>query len=338
MKTHEKINFSIIILSIVLLISLLNSCTENEWEKKEKEEMQRIDYYLSQLRTRLTPDQQIIEVKVNELDAKMYIVKLAEENPDGISPQTNDFMILSYSGRNINEEIRETTYSSESQYWYEYKNNPYYFRNYLFVPKKIPFGKSFPGINIGLSRIKEGDSCIFIIPSKLAFYDKDFTTLVYYIKLHKVIRNIKEYDSLQMVFFKDSLKINSSNFILSDNVFYKEIVYGDSTQNLLDADSVVIQMTASYMQDNELIDFINNKEITLPLGSTKNYWIDKEIPVTTGLASVLDTLKIGTKAIVLVPYNKAYGENGLFSYLGFLIVPQYTSIVYNLNVKNKVKK
>ena len=49
----------------------------------------------------------------------------------------------------------------------------------------------------------------------------------------------------------------------------------------------------------------------------------------------MDTLRIGTQALLIVPYNKAYGESGLFSYLGFLIVPPYTSIIYDIEVRGK---
>lgn len=335
MKTNlQKLNFFILVLSMIVL----SACTENEWEKKEREEMKRIEYFLNQLKNRLTPDQEIIEIPVKELDSKMYMVILSQGNIDGESPLANDYMILDFSGRNIDEQIRETTYKTEAQYWSDYVNNQYYFRNYLFVPKKIPYGKSFPGINIGLSRMKEGDSCLFVIPSKLAFYDNNFTTLVYYIKLKKVIKNVKEYDSLQILYFRNFLGLDSSHYLSGDGLFYRELVSvdpDDENLKLINADSVIMKLTASYLQENILINFIDNKTITLPLNSTKNFMIDKEIPVTTGLASVMDTLRIGTKSIILVPYSKAYGESGLFSYLGFLIVPPYTSIIYDVEVIGK---
>jgi len=328
-----------LILYLFLISFVFNSCMENELEKKEKEEMQRIENYINQLRSKLSPEQEIIEIKVNEFDTKMYMVKLDEENPDGNFPELNNYIIVDFSGRDIYEEIRETTYQTEAQYWNNFIKNPYYFRNYLFVPKKIPFGKSFPGINIGLSRMKEGDSCLFIIPSKLAINDyNSFTTLVYYIKLIKVIKDVKAYDSLQLSYFKNLLEIDSSNYISSMGIFYKEVVSVnpfDENLKLKNADSVIIKMNASYLQENKLISFINNKEVTLPLNSTKNYIIDKEIPVTSGLASAMDTLRIGTQALLIVPYNKAYGESGLFSYLGFLIVPPYTSIIYDIEVRGK---
>lgn len=335
MKTFiEKLIYFI----VLVLVVTLSSCIENDWEKKEKEEMRRIDDFINQLKTKLTPDQEIIEIPVNEFDTKMYMVKLAQENVDGESPIANDYIILDFSGRNIDEQIRETTYKTEAQYWSDYVNNQYYFRNYLFVPKKIPYGKSFPGINIGLSRMKEGDSCLFVIPSKLAFYDNNFTTLVYYIKLKKVIKNVKAYDSLQILYFRNSLGIDSSHYLAGDGLFYKELVSvepDNENLKLINADSVIMKLTASYLQEHTLINFIDNETITLPISSTKNFMIDKEIPVTTGLASVMDTLRIGTKSIILVPYSKAYGESGLFSYLGFLIVPPYTSIIYDVEVIGK---
>ncbi len=59
------------------------------------------------------------------------------------------------------------------------------------------------------------------------------------------------------------------------------------------------------------------------------------------LRSSLDTLRLGCTATFVLPWEKAFGDKGLInSQYGYIIVPKYQTVVYNIeavDLKSKVK-
>ena len=122
-------------------------------------------------------------------------------------------------------------------------------------------------------------------------------------------------------------------------IFYWENNRGNDAIEIDASDSLIIRFRASFFQENDLIVFDSNWEsatgLAIPASKVKldNYTPEGFAPFTKGFAAAIDTMVVGTKATMIVPYPQGYGVNGLiFLAPQYTIVPPYSSLVYDIEV------
>jgi FKBP-type peptidyl-prolyl cis-trans isomerase len=316
----------------LLMLFLLTGCLKNDWEEREKEEADKLEKYIENLRS------QGLNIETREVSGyNMYYLLLGSDPEQGLTPQMNDYVIIDYIRRDLDGNVLFTNVGSQADNWSAYNNYPETYSLYLFEPLKMIFGYNTPGFNYGMSLMEEGDTAKFFVPSTLAYVD--FVTIVDEIILYRIITSITAYDSLQVAGYRAENGIDSSMYLADAGIFYRETMTGNDTTEISTNDSLIIRFKASYLQENNLIVFDSNWQsatgITIPASKIKaeGYIPPGFTPVTKGFAAAIDTFAVGTQATMVVPYQKGYGTSGLsYSAPQYPIVPPYSSLVYEVEV------
>lgn len=327
------------IISGFIAITMFSGCAlNNDWEEKEKEEITRLEQHIARLRSQgaIIDDKEIGTYT-------WYYQDLGYFTTPGISPVRDNYIIIDYVEKNLIGDILYTNVDSLASKWSLYNENKDYYSYYLFVPKKIIFGYGPPGYTAGVTLMKEGQKARFYIPSGLAWVDH--VSIIDEVKLYKVITDIADYDSMQVDWFLTEYEFDELTYIIDAGIYYKEIVPGDTSIDIAANDSLKVKMVAYYLQENSLIKFdsiwgtVVSDVVVIPSTKSKvESFVPKGLaPLTKGFAAAMDTVAIGTEAVILVPYNKGYANSGLVhALLGYPVVPPYSSLVYKLKVMGKI--
>jgi FKBP-type peptidyl-prolyl cis-trans isomerase len=312
----------------VILITgfMMGSCKIDEWEEEKKQEKIDRDAYIKSL-----------EDDGYTVIAEDGIYYAVVTEGTGISPTENNYVIINFTGRRTDNIILETTDASLANDFDPYQ----YYDHYVFGPKKIYLGYSIAGFIIGVKKMKEGGRSIIIIPSELGYWRNEYITVIYDTELLKVIEDPFEFDSLQVTFYMENE--------MNDPVLYKDVYYSEE-QPLIDyadsitideGDTVSVRFNSYYILEDTLILFDSNFKDNDPL--TFKYSVtatapEEYLPFTEGFLAALDTMYIGTEAKVLVPYEQGYEEIGYRHPLyNYIIVPELTSLVYDILVEDVIK-
>ena len=322
-KMKKPINRLLIIL-VILSNIIASSCLKDEFEEKEKQENSEIEAHLQSLRN---DGHTIIE------EDGIYYVIITEGT--GNSPAITDYVAIDFTGRKTDNTIIETTDSNLIDEWINYQN----LEHYVFGPKKIYLGYSIEGFIIGMTKMKEGGRNIIIIPSELAY--RDYITLIYDVELLRVISDPAAYDSIQLAYFLEEQGVDTTSKV--NNVFYnvEESMGVNDSKTVEPNDSVYVVFDSYYLIENKLILFESNRTYDSPLQfkySESATAPEGYLPFTEGFLAALDTMYVGTQARAIVPYDYGYKETGYrHSFYGYIIVPAYTTLVYDIEMENIIE-
>jgi len=317
-----RINSTIRVIAILALVAVLaGGCLKNEWEEKEQHEQKLIDTYLNA--NGITEDQ--------KTEGGIYF--LEQVTGTGVTPLKDNFVIINYTGRFLEDgSIHETSYDSLKDDW----TNADTYKHFVYGPLKFQYGYSIAGINEGLSLMKEGGKARLVIPSDMAFYD--FNPLVYDVELLKVIRNPIAYEDSVLNIYLTEKGFDST--MLYQDIYFKESLTPDpaDTRTVEQGDTILFRFSGRLVdgygitiQDNRVFD--DNLEDTNPV---KYVYGKSDIPLAmlafpAGLKAALDTMRKGTHALAVIPYDQAFGKDGLFgATYGYTIVPRYQTVVYDI--------
>ncbi len=259
----------------------------------------------------------------------------------------DDFVVINYTGRYIeNNRIHETSYDSLKSEWDNAENYAYF----VYGPLKFEYGFSITGINEGLALMKEGGKAELLIPSDKAFYD--FNPMVYEIDLLKVITDAPHEDSLVMEKYLTQIGWDTTNYYKETGVYVEETYVADpnDTHYFQSGDTLYFKYEGklldgygSTVADERVFDsnMENDKTVKYVHGQQSYEKGSFMLGFPQALRSSLDTLRLGCRATFVLPSVKAYGDKGLInSQYGYIIVPKYQTVVYNIeavDLKSKVK-
>jgi FKBP-type peptidyl-prolyl cis-trans isomerase len=315
------------LLFTVLLIFAVSGCVTNDWAEKEQNEKDLIAAYVKN--NGITEEQ--------KTQNGIYFIEKVQGT--GLSPKKDDFVVINYTGRYIDDNrIHETSFDSLKGEW----DNAATYKYFVYGPLKFEYGFSIAGINEGLSLMKEGGKAQLLIPSDKAFFD--FKPMIYDIELLKVITDPAHDDSLVMEKYLNQIGWDSAGtYYEKTGVFVKETHVEDPNDNhyfqakdtiffkytgkLLDSYGPVIteRVFDSNMQNSETVKFVHGQQ-NYEKGSFM-------LGFPSSLRSSLDTLRFKSKATFVLPSVKAFGDKGLInSQYGYIIVPRFQTVVYDIEV------
>lgn len=319
---------------LIVLIFGLSSCLKDDLKKKHNDEISKIDNYVDQLRNEYGAEN-VKEFTITGYEDKVYYVVLSSSSVSGTSPQAGYYMIIKHVQSYLDGGVYATNVQSYAGDWDNYQTYKDSWDHYLFKPLKMPTSTSSIGLNAGLTRIHKGDSALFVVPSQLAYADADFTTIVYNIKLDDVIPDITEYDSLQVDYFWQLYDLDS----LNTGIYYKAVgtVPSDPSSIIQDSDSIYVNFSSYYLQEEKLELFDSTEtNVLIPRSQLTSYTVEGLLPFTKGFSSALDTMRIGSEALVMVPYVNGFGANGYrHDEYDYIIIPAYTSLFYKIRVVSR---
>lgn len=314
--------------TIISVSVLLNTgCVNDDLKKMEEREQEIINRYLNE--NNISPE--------TKTEGGIYYIE--EIAGAGLSPVRDNYIVISYVGRNLEDgTIRETNYDSLKDEW----SISSQLENFLYGPSYILYGYSMPGINEAFSLMKEGGKATVILPSDKANYD--YRPLVYELELIKVIRDIERYsDSVLNIYSSkyytaeeqmDTLGIWTKVLAApaSSNLFESgDTMYFNFTGRLIDGfgDSVVADRVFDSNTGLDPVRYVFG-QTRLARGSMFN-----QNNLTKGLKQAVDSLDItnGMKFSVLLKHDQAFGKAGLLHPTDkYIMMPAYQNVEYTIEV------
>jgi len=149
--------------------------------------------------------------------------------------------------------------------------------------------------------------------------------------------NAKKQEKINRDAYIQSLENDGYTVVEEDGIYYDEELrlpdYADSISIEPD-DSVYIRFSSYYVLEDTLILFESNASNDEPL----KFEYSDTTNAPEGFLTALDTMYTGTIAKVLTPFKQGYEEAGLRDPVyNYIIVPEYTSIVYDIEIENVIK-
>ncbi len=306
---------------------LFSACLKDEWSDCEKRSKAEMDEYIA---THNITDEY-------KKDGGLYYI------PDtigtGLSPELNDYIVVTYTGTYLNGNIIETTDSSMKSQWDAADN----FTDYPYGPAKFIYGYSRAGFNSGLSYMQEGGWATLIIPTELAFYDCQ--PVKYNMHLISVIKDPVAYEKAMMLQYLAENGMDTITHAYRD-IYFKEYASTDDTIEVADNDTLLIRFSGKYpYRDKGKIMFkVFDSNLTeadplkIVYGNEKVFGgYIKNMP--DGFTAALDTMRKGSHAIAVLPYEEAFGKTGLINSLyGYYVVPAYQTVIYDLQVVDIIRR
>ena len=284
MKTHS---FKFLAMLFMIPV-LLTSCLKNKEEDLRKQEQDKLKKYLTDNNITVSPTQ-----------SGLYIVNEVEGT--GISPAVGDYVDFDYTLIRLDgEEVVITTDSTVA------KDNGLYSSVLIYGPERLIVGSNIAGLDEGLMSMKEGGEATLIMPSDLAWGTNtyspvgSYSSVIIKVKLHRTLINPAAYESsLIQQFIADSSYTADST---SNGVYKIEILAG--TGDTLDLNRLTTLRIKGSLMDGRVF---YPEKIVRTVVNTNSISL-----FTDGLLKGLSKMKVGEKAVILVPYYQGYGSSGKY--------------------------
>ncbi len=310
----------ILLLGIVGTLGVLMSgCIKDNSAELAAREQTEIDTYLADHN---------ISKDTKTADGIYYVEEVAGT---GDSIKFGDYMVINFTGRNIDGSLNETNDSATAAAAGAYN------QNYIYRPLKIKFGYSFPGLNIGISYMKAGGKAKLIIPSAMAYNNNN--PLVYDIELLRVIKDPvadarNELNNYLSTLDSTKYQIDGHKVMPSDSldsgIYYIVTDIGTNTDSIVAGDSVYVAYTGSFTDGKSFNSIPANNPLGFVYGTTN---------FIAGFNEAVGYMHTGTKVRVVIPYYDGYGKDA-YSPTGynFILIPAYSTLVFDIElVKHKSK-
>lgn len=320
MKFHLNIR---LLIPVTALIVLTTACLKNEFEEKEKEELDKIN--------QIVADYGFTESE--KLESGIYL-KFHYDNPetDTLKPGTGNTVLLQYTGRYSDGTIFETTDPAEGA-------NLVPERYFVYGDIRLKMGELVYGFDTTLRYLSSGDSVSMLIPSKYMWYD--YNPVVYNVILKDIILNDSTYEKQMFDEFFVNNEFSTGNYLAlndsKDTLYYK--INADSLSKLpiapSKADSIIIGLRGyfaeSYYADGSgrlfypLTTF--PEEFIYTYGSSANF------PIIPAIDTAVKHMALGDMVEICGKASWAYGEEGFSDdYFNIVAVPPRTPVHYRIEL------
>jgi FKBP-type peptidyl-prolyl cis-trans isomerase len=295
---------------IVLIFFVLFgfSCKKDMSSRSMADEQQQIDNYL-----------QLHLISIKPTASGLYFESTQEG--DGESPSIDDFVNINYSATTLDDRLIETNNTTDA------RNNGIIASSSIAGPVKLYIKNiTIKGLIEGLLKMQEGGKAWMLMPSSITF--NDYIPRIYKVELVKVIHDPVAYENEKIINYLDTLsnRLTVAKPTLadttSDGLYYIETLAGTGSYPK-DGEQVNVSYTVNLIDGPQII---SNANFTFRIG-------DSSIAPDFSAGPGVKKMKKGGKALIIVPYSKAYGIKGL-SIDGVIKVPMYATLVYSIELKS----
>jgi FKBP-type peptidyl-prolyl cis-trans isomerase FkpA len=292
------------IIGFSLGLLLITAC--NREEDGFEEEQVRLQQYLE--------DNGYTDVQPTS--SGLYHVVL--EQGQGASPQTTDYINISFTSALVDGTIFETSDEDVAIQAGIARDDV------LYGPSKLLLGNiGISGLREGIALMQEGGSSRIIIPSNLAFGPSDhgiippYSTLIYDVVLHNVISDPVEHEQnlINEYIAENNIEVTTHT---GSGLYYVEEVAGSG--DLPGANSNVTVHYEGALLDGRVF---TESPVGQPLVvnmSNQN--------IIAGLIEGVSYMRPGGQATLIIPWNIGFGPEG--SPDGF--IPPYTTLVFTIEL------
>ena len=301
---------SLVWISIAFLPLLANSC-KDPGEDERNHEKKVLQAYIAKK-----------NITVEPTSTGLYYIE--EVAGTGLKPEMGDYVQMRYTMKKLENEVILTTTDSAVD-----KNDNSYSEHKLYGPDRIRLGEVISGLGEGLKLMKEGGEASLVIPSSLAwgaYYNGSippYTPILMHIKLEKVIPDLPDYErNLLTQYLSDHGSSIADSTASGIYIINLEEGTGSSPKRF-DAVRASVKGTLS---DGRV--FLKDPDLRWTLGQEGN------TVFTKGFHEGVDSMKVGGKAKIIVPYKQGYGSQSVGSYMGNrkAPIPPYSTLYYDVEL------
>jgi FKBP-type peptidyl-prolyl cis-trans isomerase len=295
-------------LVFISLTFILSSCLKQDDDSLEiAAEKQSIEKYLTEKGKHITPT-----------NSGLYF-EITREG-QGNSPLLDDFVLINFKETNLDGKLLDTSDKNAAD------SANIVASSKIDGPLKLYLkGIRIQGLVEGLLLMKEGTHAWMLMPSSLTFYD--YMPRIFDVELVKVIDDPVKYEEEKIAGYLDALSTDFPNSRLSpsdstsDGIYYIETLAGTGDYPVT-GDNVTVNFTANLIE-GQLID-----------ETSVNYSFKVgDINIISGLNAGVQKMKKGGKAILIIPFRKAFGPDGIIQN-NIIEIPMYATLVYTIELKN----
>jgi FKBP-type peptidyl-prolyl cis-trans isomerase len=301
---------------IGLCLGITSCLDDDELEKQRNQEVTDLKAYLS--------TKGITYIGMDSL-YRIY-ADTSGRDSTSVFAGTDDYLLVNYNLRLLSDNslVETNNFTLASKYSLDPVVT---IKGPVMLSMKTP---PLAGIYYGLIKMKEKDSAVYILPSNIALgaYESatglitSYSTLIYEVKLVKVINDLIEYDkSFWNRWVVDSMKLTLAD-TTEEGIYLKKLREGSEAITTLieDGDAVKIAYRGWLADGRAFSSGFDTVSVTI--GSDN---------MITGFENALLHLKQNARAWVFIPYNYAYGADGNAT-SSQILIPKYTSLFYEIIV------
>ena len=224
--------------------------------------------------------------------------KITNKGTGTIKPNAGDKVEVHYTGKFLNDTVFDSSYK---------RGKP--------LPFYIGKGMVIKGWDEGIAMLNEGDKATFIIPPEIGYGARQMgsippnSTLVFDVELIKITPKIKPaaFDTKG----KDTVTTASG---------LKYIIVQEGTGRVPFQGAQVTVHYTGFFKDGNVFDS------SVERGNPFTFSVGKG-QVIKGWDEACQTLKTGTKARLLIPWNLAYGERGMGQ-----VIPPKSDLIFDIEI------
>jgi FKBP-type peptidyl-prolyl cis-trans isomerase len=310
-------SYYLIIQSALLLLFLFNACNEvdSDWSKTEdgKIEYKVISFANSSKNASKIDygDDLLLHVKLHKEDGTILLNSYANKKPLRITLPTkmhrNQFEDLLTFAKNGDSIVAKLRYLDAVDELSSYKNSFSGKNEVVFLSYKI--------LDVYTLKKKNEDKEI------LYAFENGYTSVeAFRTERERVIKNDSLYQDLLIDAIKRNKKANLRFDLTNNGLKYSFVEKGEGSA-LKKADKVYFYYSAAIYEEEKVFDDI------FKTGTRMKIEIGKEDKLPKMIHSAIANLKIGSKAFIFVPSDKAYGVKGSLP-----IVPSNADLMLYLEV------
>lgn len=183
---------------------------------------------------------------------------------------------------------------------------------------RFNIGSLPPGIDIGLSKTREGESAVYLIPSYSAFQNTEYRGLPANtpIRFYTTVRKLRSQDEqIADYITRNKLTVTTQT---SDGVRICKTQAVASGPELVGGQTVSVRYSGKLLRYGTVFDTNVGKQLfDVTLGSTS---------IIRGFESGIRALKVGEKATIIFSSSLGYGDTGYSS------IPGYTPLAFDIEI------
>jgi FKBP-type peptidyl-prolyl cis-trans isomerase len=294
-----------VVLGMLLTITLLGCEKDNSQELKDRE-ARLLKQYLEEN-----------NITVEPTSSGLYYLEIEEGT--GTQPADDYLVDFDYTIELIDETVIGTSDEELAQ------EKEIYSEGILYGPVRVFVGYSgIPGLNEGLKLMKEGGKATLILPSSInglgsraTALSPSYSTHIYTIELINAFDDPDRFQTDQIAKYLVEQGIDSI-YITESGLHFLEQSAGTG-ELIKNGDKVDVWYTGGFLDGRVFDSNLDGQVLTVDVPA------DNLIP---GWNEALKLMREGGKAMIIIPYELAYGLEGRPP-----LIPPYKTLVFDLEIQ-----
>lgn len=293
----------------VMAAAFMTACEESDEEAKAREQ-RLLEQYLMEHNITQEPTA-----------SGLYYIPVIEGTGD--QPGSETWVEFHYRGELLDGTLFDVSREDIA------RANDIFSENILYGPVRFQLNQlAITGLREGIGYMHAGETAEFIIPSKLAYGSSSsslvpsYSTLIYTVELLTTFDDPHAHETALLEAYLQDNDITADSTETGLYYIEKSEGTGDSIQ---EGDQVSFWFTGYSLDGRE---FFSNSDGQVEIA------LLPDVSYPEGLNDGLLLMREGSEGTLIVPYYRAYGATGQIDIYGYVRVPPYTTVLFDIEIES----